>query len=179
MDTKRIVVISGERGCGKTTLCRRVVELARARGLTVGGVLTHPRFVGGRKVGLVVEDLQSGSRCPLAEREDSTDGPSTGRWHFHAAGLDLGAQALAWAAPCELLIVDELGPLELERGEGWAVAMGTLAAGCYRLALVVVRPRLLPEFRRQLGLEPAILLARAEECEALAARILSELGVRV
>ena len=40
-------------------------------------------------------------------------------------------------------LVDELGPLELVRGEGWQAALETLAQGGYRLALVVVRPELL------------------------------------
>ncbi len=49
MDTSRVLIISGEQGCGKTTLCTRAAELARAQGLAVAGVLTHPRFAGGRK----------------------------------------------------------------------------------------------------------------------------------
>ena len=54
------------------------------------------------------------------------------------------ALALLEANPnCDLLVVDELGPLELVRGEGWQAALEALAQGGYCLALVVVRPELL------------------------------------
>lgn len=158
-------------------LCTRTAELAREQGLVVGGVLTHPCFASDRKVGLEVEDLRTGRRCPLAEPNGGNgQGPATGAWHFRAAGLAFGAQALAQATPCHLLIVDELGPLELERGEGWPVALEVLAGGDYRLALAVVRPELVDEFRRQLGGEPPEVAAGAADCDALAERILGELG---
>jgi len=126
-----IVVLSGESGCGKTTLCAQVAALARARGLAVAGVLTPPRLAAGRKVGLDVADLRTGQRRPLAEAVAATDGPA---W---------GTKILRRATPCDLLVVDELGPLELLRGQGWTVGLDLLRAGRYRLALVVVRPELL------------------------------------
>ncbi|HOG48556.1 MAG TPA: nucleoside-triphosphatase [Anaerolineae bacterium] len=171
-----VILVSGPSGCGKTTLCARVVDLARAAGLAVAGVITWPRFVDGRKVGLDVEDLQQGDRRPLAESAGMSDGPSTGAWHFHAAGLAFGAQALARATPCHLLVVDELGPLELERGEGWRAGLDALVAGGYRLGLAVVRPALVAALARRLGTQPPVVTASVVGCDALAARILRELG---
>lgn len=176
-DPDLIVVLSGESGSGKTTICTRVVTLARARGLEVAGVLTPPRLAGGRKVGLDVEDIRTGQRRPLAEpyaepcpessgREPSArgrsqracrsnagaiEGPATESWHFHMDGLTWGTKVLRHATPCDLLVIDELGPLELIQGQGWTVSLELLRAGRYRLALVVVRPALLPYFRKQLG----------------------------
>lgn len=173
----RILVLSGASGCGKTSLCAQVVEMAKAQGLAVGGVLTSPRLDGGRKVGLDVQDLHTGRSWPLAERAAATDGPSTGGWHFHAAALEAGRQALQQAVPCHLLVVDELGPLELVRGEGWRVALEVLAAGQFRLALAVVRPALVRRFCELLGAPdlPVVPVA-LDSCEALAGRILGELG---
>lgn len=176
MDTNKVLVIGGGSGCGKTTLCARVAVLARAQGLAVAGVITHPRYAHSHKVGLDVEDLRTGARRPLAERTACADGPSTGAWRFHAAGLAFGARALAQATPCDILVVDELGPLELVRGEGWRNGVDVLAAGHYGLALAVVRPALLAEFHRQLGAPTPVLSFDAADCEALAARILGELG---
>jgi nucleoside-triphosphatase THEP1 len=47
-----IVLLTGESGCGKTTLCARVVAALKARGLDVAGVLTLPRFSNGEKIGM-------------------------------------------------------------------------------------------------------------------------------
>ena len=44
---------------------------------------------------------------------------------------------------CDLLIVDELGPIELERGEGWQNGIAALNSGEYQAAVVVIRPELL------------------------------------
>jgi len=46
-----MVTPRGESGCGKNTLCVRGVALTRARGPTMAGVLTPPRFASCRKVG--------------------------------------------------------------------------------------------------------------------------------
>ncbi|MCJ7625183.1 MAG: hypothetical protein MUO76_16925, partial [Anaerolineaceae bacterium] len=43
---------------------------------------------------------------------------------------------------CDLLVVDELGPFELVRAEGWVSGVKLVDGGNYRLALVVVRPEL-------------------------------------
>lgn len=43
----------------------------------------------------------------------------------------------------DYLVVDELGPLELERGEGLTNAVELLKSGEIKKALVVVRPHLI------------------------------------
>lgn len=167
-----IVILSGESGSGKTTICTRVVALARARGLGVAGVLTPPRLAGGCKVGLDVEDIRTGQRRPLAERVGATDGPGTESWHFHADGLAWGTMILRRATPCDLLVIDELGLLELARGQGWTVGLDLLRTSRYRLALVVVRPALLPRLRERLGgVEPLTLAVTEANRDALPGEI--------
>lgn len=172
-----IVILSGEAGSGKTTICTQVVALAQ--GLVVAGVLTLPRFAGGCKVGLDVEDIGTGQRRPLAEHVEATDGPATGGWHFHADGLAWGSMILRRATLCDLLIIDELGPLELAQGQGWTVGLDLLREGRYCLALVVVRPALLPRFRERLGgVEPLTLAVTEANREALPGEIIALLEPR-
>ncbi len=171
-----VVVLTAESGTGKTTVCGQVVALARARGLHVAGILTPPRMAGGCKVGLDVEEIATGQRRPLAECAGATDGPATRRWHFHADGLAWGALALSRSAPCDLLVIDEVGPLEIERGQGWTIAFDQLRAGRYRMALVVVRPSLLPRFRQRLGdIETAVLALTEANRDDLPGQIVREL----
>lgn len=171
-----IAVLSGGSGCGKTVVCRRVVALARKRDLHVAGVITLPRMAGGEKVALEVWDLRRDRRRPLARREDPADGPSTGRWHFYDAGLAWGATALRQATPCDLLIIDELGPLELVQGEGWTAGLEVLAGGGYGLALVVVRPALIEQFRAAMaGAEIDLLPVNPASRDALPERIVRRL----
>ena len=66
---------------------------------------------------------------------------------------------MANALPCDLLVVDELGPLELERGVGWTAALGLLQQSGFALAVVVVRPGLVARARDLLPTEEVTLLA--------------------
>lgn len=169
-----IVVLSGEPDSGKTTICARVVALARARGLEVAGVLTPPRLAGGCKVGLDVEEIRTGQRRPLAEGIGPTDGPATECWRFHPDGLAWGTEILCLATPCDLLVIDELGPLELVRNQGWTIGFDLLRASRYRLALVVVRTALLSRFRGRLGgVEPLILAVTVTNRDALPGEIVA------
>jgi nucleoside-triphosphatase THEP1 len=119
----------------------------------------------GRKVGMEIEDIRTGQRRCLAEACTdprpsirATNGPTTGNWRFHTDGLAWGTTVLRRATPCDLLVIDELGPLELIRGQGWEIGLDVLRAGCYRLALVTVRPSLLSRFQERLEARELVTL---------------------
>ncbi len=140
-----VIVVTGPSGAGKSTLCRRVAQAAVARGRAAAGVSTAPRTPDTRRTGLDVVNVATGERLPLAEWERPTGGPSTGGWHFHQSGLDAG---LAWCTavpPGALLLVDELGPLELRQGLGWAPLVLRLRDHDGP-AIAVIRPALVETF---------------------------------
>lgn len=45
--------------------------------------------------------------------------------------------------PCDLLVIDELGPLEFEQDSGWQAGLQTIDTREFAIGLVVVRPELL------------------------------------
>jgi nucleoside-triphosphatase THEP1 len=62
---------------------------------------------------------------------------------------------LVHATPCDVLVVDELGPIELLGGRGWANALEVLRLGHFGTALVVCRPELLGVLEAKLGELPS------------------------
>ncbi len=139
-----LIIVTGERGAGKTTFCTRLIELARSAGKSIGGVLSPAVFEQGEKIGIDVIDLHANERRRLADRFNAQNlGPNTQRWSFHADNVAWGNAVLQSATPCDVLIVDELGTLEFDRGEGWLAGLAALDAGDYRLGVVVIRPELL------------------------------------
>lgn len=148
----RILLLTGERGIGKTTVCREMVVRAREAGYTCGGLLTLQADEQG---GRTVMDVSTGDVRPLTVPKG---GVEVGRYWFDPAVLAWGAEAIARAVPCDLLVVDEVGPLEVERGQGWAIALDILRAAQFRLALVVVRPELIGAVQLRLPASaPAVL----------------------
>ena len=137
-----VALLIGDRHSGKTSACRRLVESARARGLAVGGILAPATYEGGRCIGYEVVDLATGQSTHLATTAGSGV-EQTGRFRFLAEGLALGRAALERTiepAP-ELVIVDEVGQLELDGG-GWSRQVDQLVAERSGLMLLVVRREL-------------------------------------
>ena len=138
----RIVVLSAERGAGKTTACLRLVDLAREAGLAVGGIAAPARYdTGGAKTGIDVIDVAGGERRALAEIEPDPTRATVGEYRFHpeAEAWALGILLTSLDRPLDLVIVDEIGPLELFQGRGYAPVLERLSSARCRSAVIPVR----------------------------------------
>jgi nucleoside-triphosphatase THEP1 len=123
-----------------------VVRAAREAGLVVRGVVTcdEPAVDGVRRW---LEDLRSGERTLLG-RTATLEAIAAGapRWTLEDAALSRCDAILAAACPADLLVIDEVGPLELLQQRGAAAGVRRALSGPYDVALVVVRPLLVPRF---------------------------------
>mgnify|MGYP006304929073 CR=1 FL=1 len=172
IDVGRVVILSGERRVGKSTVCAELVSLAREVGFRCGGLITLAED-GEREV----VDAQTGNRRRLTH--GAGEGPAViqGRFRFNPETIHWAIDVLARATPCELLIVDELGPLEVIRGEGWASAIDVVRGGAYGLAVVVVRPELVATVSALLPeMEPELLTVTRENRSRLPGMLLRMLG---
>lgn len=149
----RLLVLTGDPGTGKSTLCRRVAQAGREAGLVIRGVVgvDGPDGVAVDARGGVrrwQEDLRSGERIPLgrmATPEEVAAGER--RWQLDEAALERCSRILKQACPADLLVIDEVGPLELELGQGMLPGVRRALPGPYGVALVVVRPWLVERFK--------------------------------
>lgn len=151
----RIIVLTGDRGVGKTTVCSRTATLARGSGYTCGGILTVSRAGDVRDL----LDVRSKETRRLTLERGKEPAVIQGRFRFNPETLEWGNSVLARAVPCELLVVDEIGPLEMQRERGLAGALGVLRGTDFALALVVVRPELLLQAQRRLPSSATTVLA--------------------
>ncbi|MEB2286943.1 MAG: hypothetical protein OZ934_02415 [Anaerolineae bacterium] len=155
------ILISGERGAGKTTALLRVRAAALGAGLSAGGFLSVARFAGDEKVGIDVLDAATGALHPLAEVGEG-GALRTGVYRFHPAGIAAGLRFAQDGQGADVFFADELGPLELERGEGWADVLPLIAARAFGVGFVVVRPSLLTVVRARLSLPDGTPIAIIE-----------------
>jgi nucleoside-triphosphatase THEP1 len=150
MDLKRppLWLLTGPSLAGKTTFCRHLFQEARERGWLVAGLLSPALIEDGQKTGILMEDLHSGEQRRLAYRTHQPQADlHLGQWYFDSLVLEWGQQVLKNCLPSDLLIVDELGPLEFNAGQGLMAAFDLLMAGRYRVGCVVIRPVLLKAAR--------------------------------
>ena len=167
-----LAILCGESGSGKTTLCLRAIDEALKRHLSAAGLVTVPRIVAGQKVKMDVRDVRTGEERLLGQFVDDTGDPVIEHWQFSDDGIAWGEQMLRRATPCDVLVIDELGPLELIYGKGWYAAVDLLLEQRYRMALVAVRPLLLPTLRNHLeSTNPLTLSVSKENNDSLLAHI--------
>lgn len=145
-----LYLLTAPSGAGKTTFCAALADQARAAGWDVAGILSPPVFENDVKTGILAQNLRTRETRPLAQalpshpgRGAGGEGLPLGQWLFDPSTLAWGNEILAAVLPCDLFIVDELGPLELIRGEGWMNALEALRQGTYKIGVAVVRPHLL------------------------------------
>ncbi len=143
-----LALLTGGRGAGKSRWCDALAHAGRDAGLAVAGFVSPPVLVDGEKAGIDILDISSGQRRRLAEpaRADLPGTQGLG-WRFDPEALAFGNKLLGRIDSCDLLIIDEVGPLELRRGSGLTATFALLDARHYRLAVVVVRPALVAAMR--------------------------------
>lgn len=141
-----LTLLTGPRGAGKTRWCLDLFHEARAADIDVTGLICPPVFDGGRKTGIDILDLHTHRRRHLAvyARADGRNAQELG-WKFDEAVIAWGNKILRRIGSGDLLILDEMGPLEFENEAGLTEGFAVIAGRRYRQAVVVVRPELLPQ----------------------------------
>ncbi len=166
-----LFIVSGDLESGKTRFIQNLAHAMQAHGWDVAGVVSPAVFQDDAKVAIDALDLRSGKRCRLAEliqAGSQLQGPATKRWQFSKETLNWCNSTLRSATPCDLLVIDELGPLEFEGGAGMLDAIEAIEGGNYLAALVVVRSILLEHARRRWPHLERIDPAQADDHETLA-----------
>ncbi len=143
MNDSTLIIVTGDRGAGKTTFCTRLIELVRSGGRSIGGVVSPAVIVNGQKIAIDVIDLRSAERRQLAVFNPVANYPHELHWRFDEAVLTWSNRVLSKSTPCDMLLVNELGVLEFERNQGWVAGLNAVDSGDYQLGVVVIRPALL------------------------------------
>ncbi len=139
-----VIVITGRPGTGKTTALEQIIEILVGRGFDVAGLIQPGDFREGVKAGFFVRDIQTREETVLARRTSRETGQHGTGFQFDIAGLALARQALERVPEGAVVVVDELGPVEL-RGQGHMPALRhALAARPPKVLILVVRRHLVP-----------------------------------
>ena len=144
---RKAAILIGDRETGKTTLCLKLAgEISGA-----GGIVCPAFFDSdGNKIGFRCVSIATGESWELGSvrREFGGAGHSTGKYLFSETGIEKGITSIRESLERDggITIIDEIGPLELREGRGFAPVLQLLAAAGN--LIIVVRPGLIDEVVR-------------------------------
>ncbi|MBI5253722.1 MAG: NTPase [Euryarchaeota archaeon] len=102
------LLITGLPGCGKTTLCRKIIQALKDK--KIGGILSEEIREGGERKGFRIVDIKTGAEGILAHVAQR-EGPRVGKYRVNLGDVDKFSGAME--EDCDLVIIDEVGPMEL------------------------------------------------------------------
>ena len=141
---RKITIITGTKGEGKSTFLSGFISAIRDSGISIQGLFSPAIFTNGIKTGIAVENLATCERKQLAYFDPGWDPEMKDReWRFDAGNIIWGNQVLKKINTySDILIVDEVGYLELEKHSGWNAIFPLLRSNLYAHAYLIVRESL-------------------------------------
>ena len=111
---KRLVLLTGPPGVGKTSVLLRSVNGLRKGTYRIGGMISHDVREGGIRVGFEIMDFSTGQRGWLAHI-NQPNGPKISKYRVNLTDLDaIGVNSILDAVRnADIIVIDEIGPMEL------------------------------------------------------------------
>ena len=111
---KRLIFLMGRPGVGKTSVLLRAVDILKAKGYKIGGMVSREARERGVRVGFEIVDFRTGRKGWLAHVNQPT-GPRVSKYRVNLSDLNtVGASSILNAMKdADIIVVDEVGPMEL------------------------------------------------------------------
>ncbi len=119
-----IILVTGKINSGKTIFLQRLIEsFSDAAAFRTAGFIAEGIYSNEEKTGFILKGIHEKKSCLICSDQPRQGWQQTGRFYFNPEGIAFG-EILLTALPerTGLIIIDELGPLELE-GKGWHPAI--------------------------------------------------------
>ena len=171
----KIFFLTGKKGSGKTTFISRILPLLQEGGFKVGGIIAPGNWENNARSKFDIIDISSNQRKLLCSSNVGEGKASIGRFNFTKEGLELGNKALSYERIFgkDIVIVDEVGPLELE-GNGWTNDINELILKYSNILILVVRDEIIESVKKYFDIKnPQIINIENNTFDAAAARIIN------
>ncbi len=154
-----IIMLSGDTGEGKSTFLASLLELLKKQGIKTGGFIARGIQIQGQRKGFDLEDIKTGEIFELCRDEYVEGRLQTGKYFFDPLAFEKGRNILinALDEQSKLIVIDEIGPLEMQ-GKGWAPVVEQILADTSNTMLLVVRRQLLKDVCKKWCQNEALLI---------------------
>ena len=131
-----LIILSGPINSGKTTAVLEILSGLHRSEIKAAGIISPKKFEGDKFCGYDAYFLQSGITMPLARIKPSPGWVKHWRFYFSPAAFRQSAEEMRRSKDADIIIVDEVGPLEIQ-GYGHREGLEKiLAAGSAKLLLI-------------------------------------------
>lgn len=116
------------------------------------GIISPGIYEGKKKTGIEAVNLSDGEKRKLADFCPGWDPEKPSReWKFFEDALEWGNNVISRSTPADVLIFDELGFMEFEKGLGWTSAFKVIEQNEFAKGFIVVRNVLLNNALAEFG----------------------------
>lgn len=157
-----IYILTGPVHSGKSTFLKRLVDQLKNENIRIHGFLTVCVRKDQEIVGYDLLDLKEERTIPFIRREGQKEWERVGGYFFIPAGLAEAKFLIASCTKADILVVDEIGPLELREKGLWS-SLRHLLLSPPKVLILTVRRNILEDFLRFTGDEKAEIFDIQEE----------------
>ena len=111
---EKIIIITGAVDSGKTTLAKQLIEDYQKKGKITGGIICEATKIGGKKTAYYAVDIASHNKILLASIDKIEFGFKFRRFYFSHLGFEFAVKVIRKAINAHVIVLDEIGYLELE-----------------------------------------------------------------
>ncbi len=145
----RLHILTGPVHSGKTSFLAAGIAACLGNGIRPAGYISPAVWEGGTHVGYDLLPLAGGDAAPFLRRGGGSAGPTIGPYRLIPGTLESALAIIRGAVDGPTLVVDEIGPLELEGGGVWPAVEEAIASRRSPV-LLVVREGLVEPFQRRM-----------------------------
>jgi len=156
---KKIYIITGSVGEGKTTYVKKMIDILKKNNIHVGGILSERIITDSRTTGYDLVNIETGEKEAFLREDDECGSETIGKFTICPKGLSIGINILDSLAfkKNTVIIIDEVGLLEL-RNRGWYDSLNQLLYKSDNHILITARNKFVDDIKKKWDLKEPLII---------------------
>lgn len=156
LNSKKVIILTGNIHEGKTTFASNIVKEAVVAGLKVGGILAKAEISNGERIGYYAEDIKTHQAMKLITKEPTNNYYDRfWSYFFLKDGMNFALKCLSpeYLQDSDIVIVDEIGAMELEN-RGYDKQLTSILNSYIPVVILVIREQFINDISQKYKLTP-------------------------
>lgn len=140
LTNKKLFIVTGSVHSGKTTFLKSLINELTTNGVRFRGFAAPAVFSNGQRTGFNLNLLPDNTIMPFSVTADAPNAIRVGPFSISSDAYNTGMELImkATSQNCDVVIIDEIGPWELEN-RGWAPAVNHILKNTNLPLILVIR----------------------------------------